>query len=33
MNQDQNLAVIRDIIVEHSTDKGLAQSFFTASSG
>ena len=27
MNQDQELAVIRDITVEHSTDKGLAQSF------
>ena len=27
MNQEQNLAVIRDITVEHSTDKGIAQSF------
>jgi hypothetical protein len=27
MNQEQNLAVIRDITIEHSTDKGLAQSF------
>jgi hypothetical protein len=27
MNQEQDLAVIRDITVEHSTDKGLAQSF------
>ncbi|MGH9978740.1 MAG: sialidase family protein, partial [Nitrososphaeraceae archaeon] len=27
MNQEQQLAVIRDITVAHSTDKGLAQSF------
>jgi hypothetical protein len=27
MNQEQDLAVIRDVTVEHSTDKGLAQSF------
>jgi BNR repeat-like domain len=27
MNQEQDLAVIRDVTVSHSTDKGLAQSF------